>query len=823
MMLPRVGEAGGWNHVDAGSGAGPAARDEGGVSVTDRGEAARQVGALRERISKLSAASVRISASLDLETVLREIADSARSLTGARLSMIVTIGEGGMARDFVTSGLTEEEHRRLTAWPGGPRLFEHLRDLPDAVRISDGPAYLASLGLPPDFVPAGSFQGGFQGTPLRHRGRHIGNFYLLQKEGSGDFTSEDEEILVLFAAQAATAIANARTHRAEQRARADLEALIETSPVGVVVLDARTGDLISANREAERIAEGLGTPAQPFEALHRVITVRRADGRPVPLAKLPLAVELKNARTLRAEEIVLSVPDGRSVATLTNVTPIRSGDGTVESVVVTMQDLAPLEELERLRTEFLGMVGHELRTPIASIKGSAATLLEASPPLDPAEMREFHRIILAQADQMRGLVSDLLDAGRIDTGTLSVAPEPTELAALIDRARATFLSGGSGHPILIDLPAGLPRVMADRRRIVQVLNNLFSNAARHAPESSPIRVAAVHDAVHLRVSVSDEGRGVAPERLPHLFRKYSGVVAGGRAAGAAGSGLGLSISKGLVEAHGGRIWAESPGVGRGTSVRFTIPVAEARTEVPGSAARTGAGRSAAGALAHAARVLVVDDDPQTLRYVRDVLTRSGYGTLVTGDPRELPVIIRTERPNLVLLDLLLPGTDGIELMERVPELADLPVIFISAYERDETIARAFDAGAADYIVKPFSATELVARVRAALRRHADPEIFVSGELAIDYDRRRVTLGGRRLELTATEYELLRVLSLDAGRVSTYDTLMRRVWGRRKNPNPKLVRAFVKRLRQRLGDDASSPTYIFNERGVGYRMAAPGGE
>ena len=822
MMLPRVGEAGGWNHVDAGSGAGPAARDEGGVSVTDRGEAARQVGALRERISKLSAASVRISASLDLETVLREIADSARSLTGARLSMIVTIGEGGMARDFVTSGLTEEEHRRLTAWPGGPRLFEHLRDLPDAVRISDGPAYLASLGLPPDFVPAGSFQGGFQGTPLRHRGRHIGNFYLLQKEGSGDFTSEDEEILVLFAAQAATAIANARTHRAEQRARADLEALIETSPVGVVVLDARTGDLISANREAERIAEGLGTPAQPFEALHRVITVRRADGRPVPLAKLPLAVELKNARTLRAEEIVLSVPGGRSVATLTNVTPIRSGDGTVESVVVTMQDLAPLEELERLRTEFLGMVGHELRTPIASIKGSAATLLEASPPLDPAETREFHRIILAQADQMRGLVSDLLDAGRIDTGTLSVAPEPTELAALIDRARATFLSGGSGHPILIDLPAGLPRVMADRRRIVQVLNNLFSNAARHAPESSPIRVAAVHDAVHLRVSVSDEGRGVAPERLPHLFRKYSGVVAGGRAAGAAGSGLGLSISKGLVEAHGGRIWAESPGVGRGTSVRFTIPVAEAQTEGAGPAARTGPG-SRGGAPAHATRVLVVDDDPQMLRYVRGALARSGYGAVVTGDPGELPAIIRTERPDLVLLDLLLPGTDGIELMERVPELTDVPVIFISAYERDETIARAFDAGAADYIVKPFSATELVARVRAALRRHADPEIFVSGELAIDYDRRRVTLGGRRLELTATEYELLRVLSLDAGRVSTYDTLMRRVWGRRKNPNPKLVRAFVKRLRQRLGDDASSPTYIFNERGVGYRMAAPGGE
>ena len=148
------------------------------------------------------------------------------------------------------------------------------------------------------------------------------------------------------------------------------------------------------------------------------------------------------------------------------------------------------------------------------------------------------------------------------------------------------------------------------------------------------------------------------------------------------------------------------------------------------------------------------------------------------------------------------------------------MIFISVYGRDETIARAFDAGAADYIVKPFSATELVARIRAALRRQAGPELFAVGELSIDYERRRVTVGGKRVDLTPTEYELLRVLSLDAGRVSTYEALMRRVWGRRGSPNPKLVRAFVKKLRRKLGDGAASPTYITNERGVGYRMAAP---
>ncbi|MYK31928.1 MAG: response regulator transcription factor, partial [Boseongicola sp. SB0670_bin_30] len=118
-------------------------------------------------------------------------------------------------------------------------------------------------------------------------------------------------------------------------------------------------------------------------------------------------------------------------------------------------------------------------------------------------------------------------------------------------------------------------------------------------------------------------------------------------------------------------------------------------------------------------------------------------------------------------------------------------------------------------------TELVARVRAALRRQEAPEPFVSGALAIDFDRRRVTVGGETIALTATEYELLRVLALDSGRVVTYDTLLRRVWNGRNGANANLVRIFVRNLRRKLGDDASGPTWIFNERGVGYRMAEPG--
>ena len=257
---------------------------------------------------------------------------------------------------------------------------------------------------------------------------------------------------------------------------------------------------VSFNREARRIMESLRTAGHPLEQLQDVVTCRRADGREIALAEFPLAGQLTSGETVRAEEMVLSVPDGRSVRTLVNSTPIRSEDGAIASVVVTMQDLAPLDELERLRAEFLGMVSHELRAPLTSIKGSAATLLEVrGQELDPAERHEFYRIIHDQTDRMRGLISDLLDAGRIDAGTLSVAPEPSDLADLVDGARNTFLSGGGRHTVLIDLPVDLPRVMADRRRIEQVLNNLLSNAARHSPESSPIRVGAERDGAHVAV------------------------------------------------------------------------------------------------------------------------------------------------------------------------------------------------------------------------------------------------------------------------------------------------------------------------------------
>ena len=770
-------------------------------------ELRRENEALRERIAKLNAAVLRVNASLDLDTVLQEVVDSARSLTETRYGVIVTVDDSGQAQDFVTSGFTAEQHRGLAEWPHAPAFYEHLRDLTGVFRLDDLPDDLRELGLLPTLRVSKTLRA----MTMHHRDRQVGSFFLADKAGGVDFTAADVEVIELFAGQAATAIANARAHRDERRARGHLEALVDTSPVGVVVFDVDTGLPVSLNQEARRIVEGLRRPGQAFEELLEVLTCRRADGHEFSLAELPATGDLGRGETVRAEEIELSVPGSGRVSTLINATPIRAADGAVESMVVTMQDLAALEELDRLRAEFLGMVSHELRAPLTSIKGSAATVLAAEPALEAAEMREFFRIIDGQADHMRGLIGDLLDVGRIEAGTLSVSPEPADVAPLLEQARTTFLGGGGAHAVLVNLSPDLPRVMADRRRIVQVLNNLIHNAARASPESRPIRIAAERDGVHASISVSDQGRGVPEEELPHLFRKYTRSADSGPLSG---SGIGLAICQGLVEAHGGRISATSAGLGRGTRFVFTLPLADPPDAEAAQGARAPVGES------EPVRVLAVDDDPRTLRYVRDALAGTPFVPLVTGDPAEVAHLVRTDKPDIVLLDLMLPGTDGIELMESVPELAELPVIFVSGYGRDETVARALETGAADYIVKPFSPTELTARLRAALRRRRALEPFVLGGLVVDYGLRRVTVGGSPVRLTATEYELLRVLSLDAGQVSTFDSLLRRVWGDGGHAGPEQVRTFVKKLRRKLGDDAARPELIRNVRGVGYRMADP---
>ena len=792
--------------------------------MSGAGDVGREVASLRERLSRFRDAALRINESLELDEVLQGVLDSARELTGARYAMISLGEENQVPTECLTSGLTPEQSEALlNPTPSQLEQFNFLFGIEETLRLDDVQGFLEEHGLAEIHAPfETSDKMAYLAVPIRHRGQRTGSIYVTKK---GGFTVEDEETLAIFASQASLVISNARRYRGEQRARADLEGLVNTAPMTVLVFDAKTGAITSANRDGRRLLGDLGVPIKSIHELIGAGTYMRGDGRVVSQEVAALERMLSSDETVRDEEITAEFPGGRKIVWMLNATPIRSAEGEVESVVVAAQDMTAQAEAERLRTEFLGMIGHELRAPLAAIKGSATTLLQSESSLDPAEMAQFFRIIDEQSDFMRDLLGDLVDMVRIETGTLPVSPVPAEMARLIEEARNTFVGMGGRESILIDLPSDLPPVMTDRRRIVQVVNNLLINASRNSHEGSAIRIEAARDGAHVAVSVIDNGRGVAAERLPHLFAKFSRPDSPDRGRNL---GLGLSICKGIVEGHGGRIWAESDGPGLGSRFTFTVPVSDAAP--PGAAPR----RRGAPDWRHSGepiRVLAVDDDPRSLKRVRDSLADEGYEPTVTGDPQQVASLIEEVDPHVVLLDLMLPGADGIELMQDILAVRDTPVIFLSAYSRDDLVAEAFEMGAADYIIKPFSPTELAARVKAALRNKSTQQgrqvppyrrsgRFALGDLAIDYAARTVTVAGRPVDLTRIEFDLLAELSANAGIPRTHEQLLRKVWGPDKADDAQRLRTVIKNLRRKLGDSASSPNYIATVPHFGYRMDKP---
>jgi two-component system KDP operon response regulator KdpE len=227
------------------------------------------------------------------------------------------------------------------------------------------------------------------------------------------------------------------------------------------------------------------------------------------------------------------------------------------------------------------------------------------------------------------------------------------------------------------------------------------------------------------------------------------------------------------------------------------------------------------------RILVVDDEPRLVRLVREVLQAMGYRVITAGDGKAALEMVAIERPDLVLLDVLLPhGMDGYEICRRLREFSAVPVIMLTAKAREEDKLKGFGMGADDYLTKPFSSRELLARVQAILRRSNAPEElkanaeFVCGQLSIHFAQHRVFVRGREVSMTATEYELLRQLALNANCLMMHEQLLTAVWGLEYRNDIDYLRAYIRYLRRKIEPDPSNPQYILTTPGVGYMLACP---
>src|SRR5574341_29129 len=220
------------------------------------------------------------------------------------------------------------------------------------------------------------------------------------------------------------------------------------------------------------------------------------------------------------------------------------------------------------------------------------------------------------------------------------------------------------------------------------------------------------------------------------------------------------------------------------------------------------------------RVLVVDDEPAIRRFLRASLTAHGNEVFEAATGQDALSAGVAHRPDLIILDLGLPDMDGVEVTRRLREWTRIPIIILSVREHETDKIAALDAGADDYLTKPFSVGELLARMRAAIRHTVQPTtepVFTTGDLTMDLGRRLVTVAGREIQLTPTEYDLLRVLVVNTGKVLTHHQLLRQVWGMAFDEETHMLRVNISNLRRKIESDPTRPRYIITEPGVGYRL------
>lgn len=356
--------------------------------------------------------------------------------------------------------------------------------------------------------------------------------------------------------------------RTEVLQRAWLMGIIEQMPEAVLILDEQ-GRILVANAAAKSLCASESGELDAF-GNRFLFDLRKPSGEPLPWEEVPFVRAVTRGELEAGLELSLWTGDGRTVPVLASATPIQGRAGTPGGAVSIFRDITPFKELERQREEWTSVVAHDLRQPVSVIALALDALRHDTPEGPPAHQEEPLQWIDTSVGNLRRMIDDLLDASRIEARQLRLERQPVVLTEQVHACVRRMEGQARGRTIRITAPDEA-RTLGDPLRIDQVISNLLSNAVKYGTPQTPIDVEVNRLADELRISVSNEGPGIAPEELPQLFRRFHRTP--GSHQQAAGIGLGLYICKGLVEAHGGRLWAHST-PGRRTTFCFSLPVVE---------------------------------------------------------------------------------------------------------------------------------------------------------------------------------------------------------------------------------------------------------
>jgi K+-sensing histidine kinase KdpD len=402
------------------------------------------------------------------------------------------------------------------------------------------------------------------GLPLIARKQVSGSIYIFRSYPSA-FSNNDRALLSSFADQAAIAVQNAQLYTQTTQQKQRLNAILDSAADGILILS--PGHIIERSNLA--FAHLIGKSVEEIQGQNSDKILRWASkpqGMTLDEAEaggwpLTTRAHLYLEGDLIREQKLPPLAVGISYA------PLISPDGKLINIITTFRDITRFRQADELKSTFISIISHELKTPVALIKGYVSTLRREDATWDPAIVQDSLAIIEEEADRLTGMIENLLDASRLQAGGLSVKRSDLFIPAICSRLANRFQTQTSQHQISVDFPEDFPIVLADETRIEQVISNLISNAIKYVPNAKII----IHGQIrpeHITISLSDEGPGIAEPDIPHVFDRF--YRAPDMARHTKGAGLGLYLSRAIIEAHGGHMWVDTE-TQKGTRICFTLP------------------------------------------------------------------------------------------------------------------------------------------------------------------------------------------------------------------------------------------------------------
>jgi PAS domain S-box-containing protein len=498
-----------------------------------------------------------LTEALDLATVLTRILQATAELLAGQAGLVALREEEGhwqiRAHYGIPEAFLEYFKPMLADIPehGDPQRFA----LPEVSRRLRTTAQTATLGLMHGVA-----------LPMVVRDEVVGVIYIFRGYATA-FSANDRALLASFANQAAIAVHNARLYQQTAQEKQRLDAILDGSADGILIMD--------AGHHIQRLNRALSkmTGWEPAEALGRSHddVIRWAQRQPGPdleeaeAGGWPLG---QHSAPLYVEGDLLQRGGGYLPTGITYA-PLFDREGRLVNLIANVRDITKFREAEELKSTFISIVSHELRTPVSLIKGYAETLLREDARWDAAVVRDSLTVINEEADRLSEMIDNLLDASRLQAGSLRMTVSELALDKLAGRLVEKFRSQAPQHKLVVDFPPDFPIIIGDEARLTQVVSNLLSNAIKYSPGGGSITVKGRASPSQVTVSVEDEGPGIAQADLPHVFDRFYRANSE-LTKRVKGTGLGLYLAKAVVEAHGGRIWVESNST-RGSTFSFSLP------------------------------------------------------------------------------------------------------------------------------------------------------------------------------------------------------------------------------------------------------------